>query len=133
MSSGYIGTTINGSPTIAAVAKEAIQNARGKAVKFDTDGTMKLCDTEGENAVGLVILQGKPDLEAGESFTVQIKDIGVAVAAEKIAAGDMVGTDTEGKMKKVTSGMALGMAVTATEADGFFNLQITKSGLNAGA
>ncbi len=124
------GSTINESSTIAAVAAEEIEDARGKAVKFDENGKIKVCDTENEAVAGIVILQGIKPVKENEEVSVQIKDIGVAVAGGEIKVGDYVATDNQGRLVKATSGFAVGMAVTpATKENALFRVQITKSGV----
>lgn len=126
------GSTINDSSTITAVAAEEIEDARGKAVKFDENGKIKVCDTANEAVAGIIIYQGIKPVKENEEVSVQIKDIGVGVAGGEIKVGDMVGTDTQGRLVKSTSGFALGMAVTPASAENaIFRVQITKSGVIA--
>lgn len=127
------GTTINTSSTIYLVAKEAMPEARGKAVKIDeSTGDAVLCSTAGEAAVGLIIVNGREDIEQNEEFSVQIKDIGVGVAGGDIKAGDYVSVKDDGTLEKCTSGFALGMATTSAQSGDFFSVQITKTGALTG-
>lgn len=128
------GSTINDSSTIPAVAAEAIEDARGKAVKFDENGKIKVCDAANEAVAGLVIYQGLKPVKEGEEVSVQIKDIGLAVAGGEIKVGDYVGTDAQGRLTKATSGFIVGMAVSpASKEDVLFRVQITKSGTVSGS
>lgn len=125
-----IGTTINNSPTIVAVAAAAMPGGRGKAVKFDNNGKIVLCSTAGEVAAGIIILQGDTDIAAGEEVSVQIKDIGMAVAGAAVKVGDPLAADASGKFVKATDGQFIvGYAVSAASAaDRMFQMQITKGG-----
>lgn len=127
------GSTINSSPTIPAVAGEEMEDARGKAVKFE-EGKVKICTTANDIVAGLIILQGRKPVKENEEVTVQIKDIGVAIAGGEIKVGDMVGVDDQGRLKKAESGFVVGMAVSpASKENAYFRVQITKSGTVSGA
>lgn len=124
-----IGLTINDSPTIVLTMKDRVENARGKAVKVNEDGLAEICSTNDSSFFGLVLLQGRKTIHAGEEFTCQIKDIGIGIASDEIKVGDYVECTTDGKLKKSTSGFAIGQAVTGAVADEqAFYVQITKTG-----
>lgn len=130
------GSSINKTATIPLTAKEAIPAARCLAVTIDEEtGQAVLPKKDGDPVVGLIIRQGQNDIEAGEHFTCQIKEIGMGVASEAIKAGQYVAATTAGKLKKAGStDFAVGMATNNAEADGsYFSVQITKTGSVGGA
>ena len=129
----YIGASVNTSATIYGVVATEIKNGAGKAVKFNSDGKVVLCSTAGEAAIGVLIAQTPDVVAAGDEVTIQIKDIGPAVAAAAIAVGAEVTVDANGKVKTAASGNAvLGQAMTSASADGdFVQIQITKTGYKA--
>jgi hypothetical protein len=99
----FIGTSINQSPTFAAIATSAISNGAGKAVKFDANGQIVLCSTLGEAAIGILIMQTPSEVAAGDSVTVQVKDICPAIAGGPFMAGDFLTVDATGKFVKATA------------------------------
>ena len=72
----YVGTSINSSAVLAELTGAAIEGGACRAVKYDADGRLALCDAQGEPALGVAIAQ-TGDLEAGEVMTVQVKDMGM--------------------------------------------------------
>ncbi len=124
----YLGTSINDSPVIAGVSAAALEDKAFLAVKFDENGKIALCDTEGEVALGLLPAE-EGNKAAGDTVTVQIKDIGLMVASGAIAAGAEVMTDANGKAKAATAGkFILGYAMKAATAAGeVIPVQIAKS------
>ena len=125
----FIGTTINASPTIAVVAGAEITAGAGKAVKLNENGQAVLCSAAGESAFGILIMQTPDAVKAGESVTVQIKDIGLAVAGGTIAAGACVTVDNAGQLTAAADGhYVLGQALEAATAGNFVHVQIAKGG-----
>lgn len=123
------GSTINDSSTIYGIAKNAIENGRGKAVKFNDEGTLEICTSGSDLCAGLIIYQGEKNIEAGQEVSVQIKDIGLGVAGGAIKVGEYVEADAQGRLVKATSGFVIGMATTpATKENETIYVQITKSG-----
>ncbi len=49
----YLATSINDSAVITEKAGAALDDVRGKAVKYDTAGNVVLCSTAGEAAIGI--------------------------------------------------------------------------------
>lgn len=124
----YIGTTINDSPVIAGVSAAALTDKAFLAVKFDENGKIALCSTEGEVALGVLPAE-EGNKAAGDTITVQIKDIALMVAAGSIAAGAEVMTDANGKAKTAAGGkFVIGYALKAATAAGeVIPVQIAKS------
>ena len=94
----YIGTTINQSPTIAGKLAAAITgDASFLAVKFDSSGAIAVAGAS-DVPVGFIIPGHAPDLKAGDEVTIQIKDIGLALAGAAITAGSALAADANGKV-----------------------------------
>lgn len=125
----YIGTSINKSPVIAGVAGAEITKGAGKAVKFDGSGKIVLCDTAGEAAIGVLIMQTADTVAAGDSVTVQISGRGQAVASDTIAAGDLLSVTTSGTMAKAAAtNYVVGQALSAGAANGFMEIILCHGG-----
>lgn len=130
----YIGSSINKSPTISAVAGAKITGGAGKAVKFDSNGKIVLCSVAGEAALGILILQTADEVAAGDSVTVQIAAIGQAMAGGSIAAGDLLAVTTDGTLTKAAAtNYVVGQALSAGSANGLVECIICRGGqLNSG-
>lgn len=114
----YYGTTINDSPTIAGVTAAAITDKQFLAAKFDSNGKIVVASTEGETVLGLITAE-EGTKAAGDTISIQIKDIGLMMASGAIAAGAEVMTDANGKAKTATAGkFIIGYALKAATAAG---------------
>ena len=139
MNKQYLNAFMNNSATIRDVLKADIKDAPHKAVVYDTDGKLIVPAVAGDPAVGLILSDTPANYEgvtkAGTEVDVLIKDIGLGTASGAIAKGDLVTTDTDGKLKKAEDGnFIFGMAMTAAGADGeLVQVQITKGGYKGGA
>ena len=124
----YIGTSINESPVIAAQAGQAITGGALLAVAMDADG-VKVVSTAGGVAVGLLIPE-TDNVAAGDTVTVQVKDMGLWKVGAAVAAGDLLTANAAGKAIKATAGnYILGQALeAATAADQVIHVQIIKAG-----
>lgn len=100
----YIGSSVSTSPTIAVAAGAKIENGAGKAVKFDSTGRVVLCSVEGEEAIGILILQTADAVEIGESVTVQITGQSVAKHGTEIKAGQPLMVNTLGNVATAADG-----------------------------
>lgn len=135
----YLNAFMNNSATIRDVLKADITDAPHKAVTYDTDGTLIVPAQAGDPAVGLILSDTPANYDgvtkAGTEVDVLIKDIGLGTASGAIAKGDLVTTDSDGKLKKAEDGnFIFGMAMTAATADGdLVQVQITKGGYKGGA
>lgn len=127
----YIGTSINESPVIAAQAGEAITGGALLAVSMDADG-VKVVDTAGAVAVGILI-QETDDVAAGDTVTVQVKDMGLWKTGDAVAPGDLLMSDDAGKAVKADDGgFIFAQALeAATAADQVIRVQIIKAGFAA--
>ncbi|WP_195540493.1 capsid cement protein [Eubacterium maltosivorans] len=130
------GASINSSTVIAFETAEEIKNGSYYPVKLDANGKVKKCSTEGEAALGILIAQTADTVAVGDDVTVQVKDMGPAIAGGVIAAGDPVMVNGNGKLIKAVAGSApvhvLGYAMQAAATDGdIIQIQIMKSMLAA--
>lgn len=124
----YIGTSINESPVIAAQAGGAITDGALLAVSMDADG-VKVVDTAGAVAMGVLIPE-TDDVAAGDTVTVQVKDMGLWKVGAAVAPGDLLTPDATGKAIKAAAGnFVLAQALeAATAADQVIHVQIIKAG-----
>ena len=129
----YFGASINTSSVVAEVAGVAIENGAFCAVKYDENGAVVLCSTEGEIVAGIVLPETTQKLSAGENVTVQIKDIGYCKAGAEIKKGQEVMTDTQGRVIPATAGkFVVGYAITAATAENeVIQVDIRKCGYKA--
>lgn len=135
MGINYIGTQINQSPTIVEKAGAAIDDARGKIVKYDASGNVVLA-TAGAVAIGITIMEdGANDITgaesgkvaSGEDVTVQIKDIGLVKAGGTIAKGAELASDANGCAVAAADGdFVIGTARTAAAANEYCHIIINK-------
>lgn len=128
----YIGTSINESPVIAGIAAEAITAGSMLAVTMGADGVKKVA-AAGAAAVGLLIAETDDAIAAGDTVTIQVKDIGMWKVGAAVAAGDLLAADANGKAVKATAGkFILAQALeAATAADQVIRVQIIKAGYAA--
>lgn len=126
----YTATQINESPTIigkAGAAMTAPTDVRGKAMKFDDNGDLVLA-AAGEVAIGIAILTNDEETKAGADITVQVKEMGVALAGAAIKAGAELAADADGKVQEASEGQfVIGTALeSATAAGKYVRMQVTK-------
>ncbi len=125
---GFIGTTINSSPTIACIAGEKLENKELTAVVFD-DGKLIANVTAGANVIGL--LSAEDDcIDEGNAATVQIKDIGMWKVGEAVEDGDELTSNDKGLAVKATAGSFITAIALdrAEEANAAIRVQIIKAG-----
>lgn len=129
----YFGASINQSPTIAELAGSSISNGAFLLVKYDENGTVSVCDTEGELAAGVLLPETTKAITPGTELTVQIKSIGLVKAGAAIKKGQEIMTDSMGRAIPATSGkFVIGYAMqTASEEDELIQMDIRKSGYKA--
>lgn len=125
----YISTGINDSPVITGVAALQMVNAAFHAAKFDVNGNIAPAGA-GENALGLFIATTPETVNAGEEVTVQIKDIGLWVTGDAVAAGDELTSNENGAAVPAGQGdYVTAIALEAATAAGqVIKVQIVKSG-----
>lgn len=137
MSKQYLNAFMNNSATIRDTLGADITDAPHKAVAYDENGALVVTSEKGTPAVGLILSDAPANYSGvtptGAEVDVLIKDIGLGIASGAIAKGDLVTTDTDGKLAKAGAGeFIFGIAVTAAAADGeLVQVQITKGGYNA--
>ncbi len=129
----YFGASINTSSVIAETAGIELKNAEFCAVKYDENGNVVLCDTEGELVAGILLPETTQKISAEEDVTVQIKDIGLCKSGAEIKKGQEVMTDTQGRVIPATAGkFVIGYAITAATAENeVIQVDIRKCGYKA--
>lgn len=128
----FIGSTINESATVTFKAKAELKGNQGLALALN-DGKLEL-PTAGANVLGLSLFTND-DAKAGDSLTVQVKDIGKWIAGGVVAAGDELAVDAAGKaVKAAEDKFIVGIALSAAAAAGtVISVQLTKSGYKPSA
>lgn len=129
----YFGASINTASMIAETAGVEIKNGAFKAVKYDANGNVVLCTTEGELVAGILLPETTVTVSSGEDVTIQIKDIGLGVAGGAIEKGAELMVDTTGKLITATTGkFIVGYAMEKVgEVDTAFSVDVRKSGYKA--
>lgn len=129
----YFGASINTSSVVTEIAGADIENAAFCAVKYDENGNVVLCDTEGEIVAGIVLPETTQKISAGEDITIQIKDIGLCKVGAEIKKGQEVMVDTKGRVVPATAGkFVVGYAVTTASAENeVIQVDIRKCGYKA--
>lgn len=127
------GVGINTSSVVAEIAGADIENAAFCAVKYDENGNVVLCDTEGEIVAGIVLPETTQKISAGENITIQIKDIGLCKTGAEIKKGQEVMVDAQGRVIPATAGkFVVGYAVTTASAENeVIQVDIRKCGYKA--
>ena len=123
----YMATSINQSATIVEKAGAAIEDVRGKALKYDDNGNVVLA-AAGEMSVGIGIMTNFVDIKADEDVDIQVKDIGLVLAGAEFKKGAELAADADGKLIEATEGqyvVAIAMEA-APAADAFIKAQLTK-------
>jgi len=82
-------------------------------VKLDSSGNVVLCDTAGEQALG--VLQNNP-AGAGRECAIAVGGVTKVIASATIAVGALIATDASGKAKAAVKGTA-NTADTGAAAD----------------
>ena len=90
------GDSVNTSPYFQGEAGAAIEDPRGKAVKFSS-GQFVL-GTANDAVVGIVPITSDQNLQQGDPLDVVWKDMVLALAGGEIAAGDVLACDSNGAM-----------------------------------
>ncbi len=128
----FIGSTINESATVTFKAKAELKGNQGLALALN-EGKLEL-PAAGANVLGLSLFTND-DAKAGDSLTVQVKDIGKWIAGGAVAAGDELAVDASGKaVKAAEDQFIVGIALSAAAAAGtVISVQLTKSGYKPSA
>jgi len=127
----YLATSINESPVITQPATAAIEDVRGKAVKFDSNGTVVLAGA-GETPLGIGIMTNGDEgaIAAGEHVDIQYKSIGLVCAGAAFAKGANLSVDANGNFVTATTGdnatTVVAKALEAATAAGAFVPAILK-------
>ena len=129
----YMGASINTSSVVAEIVGAEMENGAFCAVKYDENGAVVLCSTEGEMVAGIVLPETPEKISDGDDVTVQIKDIGYCKAGAEIKKGQEVMVDAKGRVIPATAGkFVIGYAMTsATTEDEIIEVDIRKCGYKA--
>ena len=124
----YTTTGINTSATIVAPAGAEIAGVIGKAIKFDGEGNAVVASAAGEKVMGIAVLTHADTVAKGDDITIQVKEIGKAVAGAAIAKGAELATNAKGELVTATDGQfVVATALQAANAAGhIIDVQITK-------
>ncbi len=130
---GYIGTSINDSPTIVGKATQTIIAGSFLAASFDAAGGIVVAGA-GKNAIGLLLPETN-DVAAGADVAVQIKDIGLWKTGAAVETGAELTSDASGKCVTAVAGnFVTAIALeTANAAEQVIQVQLCKSGYKPAA
>ena len=92
----YLATSINDSAVITEKAGAALDDVRGKAVKYDASGNVVLCSTAGEAAIGIGIMTNDEATAQGADVDIQVKEMGLVRTGDAVSKGDELTCDTNG-------------------------------------
>ena len=124
----YEYTGINSSAMIACKAAGKLEGINGKAVKLTEEG-IALPEAGGET-IGVVLITEDEAYAAGDTVTVQVKDIGLWKAGGEIAMGDLLSADAEGLCQTAATGqwcLARALSPAAQKGD-LIKVQILHAG-----
>jgi len=129
----YFGASINTSSVVAEIVGAELENGAFCAVKYDENGAVVLCSTEGEMVAGIVLPETPEKISDGDDVTIQIKDIGYCKAGAEIKKGQEVMVEAKGRVIPATAGkFVIGYAMTsATTEDEIIEVDIRKCGYKA--
>lgn len=124
----YTTASINTSATIVAPAGAEIANFIGKAFKFDAEGNAVVASTAGEKVIGIAVLTHADKIAKGEDVTIQVKEIGKAVAGAAIKKGAELAVAADGTLKEAADGQfVIATALQAANGAGhIIDVQISK-------
>lgn len=117
-------SSINESPVISIEAGAALEDIRGKAIKFDENGKAALA-AAGDFAVGIAILSNDENVSVGNDITVQVRAIGYVKAGAAVKTGDTLAPGTNGALVPAASGAFMAVAMQEAEAGSLVQALIT--------
>lgn len=99
----YMTSSVNESAVISWKAGAALQEVRGRAVRFDENGNVILAGA-GDTPIGFGILSNEETIPAGGDVTVQIRAIGLVRTGSAVNCGDELTTDADGALVPASAG-----------------------------
>ncbi len=117
-------SSINESPVISMEAGAALEDIRGKAIKYDENGKAVLA-AAGDFAVGVAITSNDENVSAGGDITVQICARGLVKTGAAVKAGDALAVGDGGALVPAASGAFMAIAMDEAEAGAFVEALIT--------
>lgn len=126
----YFGASINQSAVVAEKAGAELKMGAFLAVKYDSDGNVIVCDTAGEQMVGVLLPETPDTVTAGTDTAVQIKDIGLVKTGGAVAKGAELTVDNKGRFVTAVAGdFVAGYAMSSAAAqDSMIYADIRKCG-----
>jgi hypothetical protein len=139
----FMTSGIQNSATITKKAAAAIDDVRGRAFSFDSNGNAVISTDATKPIVGIGILSagasntldGKDGaVGANDDIDIQVKEMGYGMAGAAITAGAELTTDAHGKLIPATgSCYVIATALESAASGAFVFVQITKYHLTAAA
>jgi len=120
----FCTTSINESPVRVIEAGAALEDIRGKAIKFDENKKAALA-AAGDFAVGVAIISNDENVAAGDEITVQILASGLVKTGAAVKAGDALAPGEGGALIPAASGAFMAIALDEAEAGAFVQALIT--------
>lgn len=123
----FQNSQVNDTATITEKAGTAIDDVRGRLVKYNASGDVVLCEA-GDAPIGVAIVTNSATHVQGEFVDVQIRYNGLVMAGAAIAKGDALASDANGKAVKATAGAAtIGIALeSAKGADSIIRFALAR-------
>ncbi|MEG2621928.1 MAG: DUF2190 family protein [Clostridia bacterium] len=123
----YMNAGINSSQTIIGISNAAISSPAMLGFAANANGKLVI-PTAGAPVLGFA-LPSEDAVEANGQITLQVKDIGYAIAGAVIKLGDELMIDATGKVIPATATKAIvGVAYAAAAANGVVSIMITRGG-----
>ncbi len=117
-------SSINESPVRVIEAGAALEDIRGRAIKFDENGKAALA-AAGDFVVGVAILSNDENVSAGDDITVQICAGGLVKTGAAVKAGDALAVGDGGALVPTASGAFMAIAMDEAEVGSFVQALIT--------
>ena len=128
----YFGDSVNTSPYFRGEAGAKIDDPRGKAVKFSS-GQFVL-GTAADEVIGIIPVTNDQSLEQGDPIDIVWKDMTLALAGGRIAAGDVLACDANGALVKASAtGGTIGIAMEAAASGQYFHMIVERGTFTAAA
>ena len=119
------GDSVNTSPYFQGEAGAAIEDPRGKAVKFSS-GKLVL-GVANDAVIGIVPVTDDQSIAQGDPVDIVWKDMTLALAGGTVAAGDVLACDANGALVKASAaGGTIGIALEDAAAGQYFHMIVER-------
>ncbi len=125
----FITSQINESPVISVKAGAELADIRGRAVKFDENGTAAPAASS-EAAIGIAIITNDEKIPKDGDVDIQIRAIGLVKAGAEIQPGQNLAPDANGALVPAASGAYIAIALQEAAAAGEFIQALITHGSN---